>query len=271
MDYYTYTTNGDSLTLAVYMSSNSVVNVPDTINGLPVTGIGSFAFTNCANLTTIMVPASVTNIGYYPFIYCSNLTAITVDAQNPAYSSSLDGVMFNQNQTDLVVCPACKGGNYTIPDSVTNIEDGAFYYCWKLTAVCHFPQVGKHPATGHFYDCFNVTNVSIGDGVNNIGNYAFLSCSNLTGVIIPDSVTNIGVSVFSDCTGLAGVTLPAGINSLSSNLFYYCTSLAKISVGNNILNIGHGAFEYCGGLTNVALWKAALPILGTMRSTNAPI
>src|SRR3974390_535984 len=71
---FTYTTNNDgSLNLSQYNCSGSVVVIPGTNNGLPVTSIGGYAFSNCVNLTSVTVPISVTNLGDYAFYDCSNL------------------------------------------------------------------------------------------------------------------------------------------------------------------------------------------------------
>ncbi|MCG2659749.1 MAG: leucine-rich repeat domain-containing protein, partial [Kiritimatiellae bacterium] len=99
-----------------------------------VTSIGNSAFYECTGLTSITIPNSVTNIGDGAFVRCTSLTAITVDAGNAAYSS-LTGVLFNKSQTTLIQCPGGQAGSYTIPAGVTNIGDGAFYWCTGLTGV----------------------------------------------------------------------------------------------------------------------------------------
>ena len=50
-----------------------------------------------------------------------------------------------------------------------------------------------------FFECDNLMEVIISDGVKNIDNYAFDSCKNLRHITIPDSVTHIGENVFADC------------------------------------------------------------------------
>src|SRR5205085_10580611 len=75
--------------------------------GIPnsVLNIEQGAFGLCFSLTNITIPASVTNIGHIPFLICTNLIRIDVDANNPNYSS-LDGVLFDNAQTTLIECPA---------------------------------------------------------------------------------------------------------------------------------------------------------------------
>ena len=50
----------------------------------------------------------------------------------------------------------------------------------------------------------------------------FYDCSNLTSVTIPSSVTSLGGGCFSDCTGLTSVTIPSSVTSLGKWCFTYC-------------------------------------------------
>jgi hypothetical protein len=61
------------------------VTVPSTINGLPVTRIGSWAFTGlgCSSLANITIPSSVTNIGIYVFAGCTSLKAVYFEGNAP--------------------------------------------------------------------------------------------------------------------------------------------------------------------------------------------
>jgi len=77
---------------------------------------------------------SVSSIGIRAFTACSSLGAIAVDALNPFYSS-LDGILFDKNQTTLIQCPGAKAGSYTIPNSVTSMGDSAFRECTSLASV----------------------------------------------------------------------------------------------------------------------------------------
>ena len=74
--------------------------------GNSVTSIGEKAFDDCTGLTSVTIGNAVTSIGY-AFNGCSGLTEINVDENNTAYSS-IDGVLFNKSQTELILYPRRK-------------------------------------------------------------------------------------------------------------------------------------------------------------------
>jgi hypothetical protein len=134
VDPFTWTTNNGTITITGYIGSGGPVTIPDTIGGLPVTSIKNSAFYYARSITSVTIPNSVTNIGYQAFWGCTGLTEITVDESNPAYRSP-DGVLFNKDQTTLIQYPLGKPRDYTVPDTVTRIEDYAFQLSTSLTNV----------------------------------------------------------------------------------------------------------------------------------------
>ena len=120
------------------------INIPNS-----VTTIGDLTFVFCDSLTSINIPNSVTTIGNWGFGACKSLTSITIPNSvvtiigNPFYgwhgilnneSKAFiyeDHVLFNKNKTTLIAYIA-KETNYTIPNSVTTIGEGAFCGCENL-------------------------------------------------------------------------------------------------------------------------------------------
>jgi hypothetical protein len=54
------------------------VTIPANINGLPVTGIGGYAFFECTSLTSVTIPDTVTSIAIEAFYGCTGLTNVTI-------------------------------------------------------------------------------------------------------------------------------------------------------------------------------------------------
>ena len=191
-----------------------------------VTSIGNSAFQSCSGLTSATISASVNAIGDWAFYYCTNITNFIVSDDNATFTD-LDGVVFNKNMTQLVLCPNAKSGSYTIPSGVLSIRDGAFSICSRLTSV------------------------TIPNSVTSIGNSAFLSCG-LTSLTIPNSVTYIGNSAFRSCTGLTSVVISNSITSINDFTFYGCVGLTSVNIPNGVTYIGNSAFRECR-LTSVVI------------------
>ena len=265
---------------------NGCANLTSIIIPDSITSIGDFAFENCSGLTSITIPDSVTSIGDHAFYNCSSLTSITV-SENNKYFSSLNGVLFNKDKTELVTyLIGNERTEYAIPDSVTSIGDRAFYKCSSLTSIIipdSVTSIGDHA----FYNCLTSITVSennkyfsslngvlfnkdktelitypignerteytIPDSVTSIGNFAFYNCSSLTSITIPDSVASIGNSAFYNCSSLTNIKLPDVIDIISGNTFRDCSSLLNIIIPDSVTAIKECAFYNCSNLTSITI------------------
>jgi hypothetical protein len=220
------------------------VTIPNSVES-----IGNYAFYSCSDLTSITIGNSVKSIESGAFYGCSDLTAINVDANNPNYSS-INGVLFNKLQNELIQCPVGKTGNYTILNSVTAIGSSAFHDCTGLISIT----IGNSVTSigwSAFFGCTGLTSVTIPNSVTSLGNYAFYGCTGLTSVTIPNSVTDIGGRAFSDCSGLTSVTIPNSVTSIGYSAFSGCTGLTSVTIPNSVITIGYRAFYDCSSLTSV--------------------
>ena len=273
---FTYTVSDDNkVTITGYTGTATDVVIPSAIEGKTVTTIGQSAFWNqtkitsvtipgsvktigagafgsCRGLTSIAIPGSVTYIGSNPFYNCSKLTSIKVDDSNTSYSS-VDGVLFNKEQTVLAVYPCGKTGtSYTIPGSVTSIKDNAFRDCLNLTSV-EIPGSVTSIGTEAFYNCRRLTSIDIPGSVTSIGDSAFAFCASLTSVTLHHGVTSIGNNAFQDCGGLISIEIPGSVTSIGANAFQYCGGLISIEIPGSVTSIGANAFQYCEGLTSIEI------------------
>ena len=236
------------------------------------------AFANCTNLISIEIPFTVYEINFNPasdgtygngsmlmwgvgdsFYGCSNLQSITVDERS-LYFSSIDGVLYNKDQTVLCRMPMNSPiTELTIPASVTDFEVGAFYGCNKLTSV-EMPSSVTNIEDDMFSGCTSLTSIEIPSLVASIGDNAFSGCIGLTLIEIPSSVTTIG-SAFSDCVNLVSVKFeaPSSLTSLNGSdfgeggTFSGCTSLTSIEIPSSVTIIGEYAFRGCTGLTSIEI------------------
>ena len=70
---------------------------------------------------------------------------------------------------------------------------------------------------------------SPGGKAYSINQYAFWNCKNLTSITIPSSVTSIGEYAFYGCKSLTSITIPSSVTSIGDGAFYYCTNLTSIT------------------------------------------
>ena len=207
-----------------------------------VTSIGSFAFHSFSSLSSITIPAGVNSIGEFAFCNCQGLSAINVDENNTKYSS-VDGVLFNNDKTELILYPINKTGeSYEIPNSVTKIIDSAFSGC-------------------------RLKSVTIPNSVISIGDNAFED-SSLESVSIPNSVNNIGVSAFAGCENLISIDIPNSVQSIKGSTFEYCSSLKSVTIPDSVTSIGYNSFLSCSSLTSI-FYPHSLNVTGASIDTKA--
>lgn len=117
-----------------------------------------------------------------------------------------------------------EGGCVTIPDCVEVVGYGAFAYCRSLTEIL-LPSSVKSISSWTFYECNNLTKVSIFDSttqiadssiLSQIGDSSFLKCTNLHDITIPATVTTIGSKAFSHCQKLPTHTVKL-VKKINSN------------------------------------------------------
>ena len=236
--------------------------IPESLDGLPITAIGDWAFHACTSLASITIPASVTTIGDGAFYGCDGLASVAIPASvtsigGGAFSDctsltsvTIPGSVTNIGNSAFRSCTSLTG--VTIPDSITSIGDYAFCDCTALATVT-IPNGVTSIGYGAFSGCTALTSITIPDSVTSIGAYAFDWCTSLTSSTIPSSVTSIESGTFSGCTSLTGVTIPDSVTNIGELAFCNCTSLASVTIPGGVTSIGDEAFVFCSTLTTVTI------------------
>lgn len=235
------------------------VTIPDSVRT-----IGEMAFLNCDRLKSVYIPASVTAIsyipepisggvsGYHAFADCSALESITVSEENPYFSSSEDGVLFNKDKTVLIQYPIGREStSYTIPDSVTKINGYAFAYGENIKNIT-IPENVTSIGIQAFCYCYSLEEVTILGNITSMGEGAFASTS-INTLTIDEGVEVIGIAAFLYCDYLKEVTIPESVESIGAGAFYACTSLETVEILDGATSIGDEAFYACTALENIII------------------
>jgi len=98
--------------------------------------------------------------------------------------------------------------------------------------------------------------------ITEIGADMFYECENLSSITIQNNIVKIGENAFDWCISLTSVTIPGSVVSIEKDAFFGCTSLTSIDILNGVKNIGDTAFAGCSSLTNINIPDSILHIGG---------
>ncbi len=236
-----------------------------------------------AQLREVFLPNTLINVGESVFAYADTLETIHIPEIGGNYCTE-DGVLYDMRYRILVQYPSGKrdiefavpdwtnaiglhsftGNDYlqriTMPDSVTEIYDGAFTDCQGLK-YAYLPAQMEYLGRGIFERCENLLTATFPDGVDTVPDSMFLDCSSLREVTLPETVRNLGDSAFAFCRSLWTMELPETMDSLGWYSFSDCTNLRTFTVPEGVAQID-SLFSRCN-----ALEKLMLPAsLETIRS-----
>lgn len=177
-DGFYYSISNNEVTIVEYTGKLSTLNIPNTIDGYPVTTIAYDAFPNNPELTEINIPPNISYIynfavlittGYFEyyrsFSGCSNLININVD-ENNQYYSSINGILFSKDKSELIFYPPGKTETtYKIPYGVNQIGNISIWNSY-------------------------ITNLFLSDTVTSISLFGIMCPSAV--VTLPDSLDYLG-------------------------------------------------------------------------------
>ena len=104
-----------------------------------------------------------------------------------------------------------------------------------------------------FYNCTELTAVSVPASVRTIRTKAFYNCEKLRYIVLPDKLSTIGDAAFFGCRELVAVTLPETVEEIGAKAFYLCESLVSLSIPQSAVKLGYEAFAYCTSLLQVKI------------------
>jgi len=146
-----------------------------------------------------------------------------------------------------------------LPDALTNIGQGAFFDCANLTGVTISSSVTSIGEAA-FLGCSSLMNITIPSGVTSIGNEAFSGCSSLAGITIPGNISSIGDYTFNECANLVSISIPSGVTSIGNYAFYDCSSLTSFTIPSGVTSIGVAALSKTG-ITSISIPSGVTSIM----------
>ncbi|MBE5730340.1 MAG: leucine-rich repeat domain-containing protein [Clostridiales bacterium] len=235
--------------------------IPAAFNNKPVVKIADFGFSDCDQLTSVVItPNMLTDIGDNAFYHCDLLYSVQM------------------------------------PDRVSNIGENAFAYCGSLHSI-QIPSSITSIGDGAFAECYMLSYVYLPENVVDINDGVFANCNNLYGIIVPNKAATYNgyVEQFSDTDlknmvqcekngldfvayggygfevkrgneALVGeIVIPSTYNGLpvvgvANNGFKNCTQITSVILPSTVEGIGAYAFSGCSNLTWVEMPEGLIGI-----------
>ena len=186
-------------------------------------GVGYYAFVS-TNLEKLTLPSSMDTS--FTGLRCPTLKELHISGSSRY--TTVDGVLYDKNMTELLCCPNGKTGRLVVPDTVTFIGVYAFSYS-------------------------SVSEVILPDGLGSIAQYAFRGSTGLESIVIPGTVQRLGQRAFSECSALREFTVEEGVTKIESTVLYDCPALERVVFPDSLTEMGTYVCGECPALWDVDL------------------
>ena len=285
---YTVLEDGSAM-ITGYKGSDTDLVFPETVDGRTVSGLSrSFNAHTAAvkDIRSITVPDTMTVIEPGALQFAGYLTEIRISSDHPVLSFS-DGVLYNkQDHSLLLYLQSNTAEHFDVPEGTREIGDNAI--CRARLVSVSLPGSVERIGRECFYQCTQLSDVSLQEGLKTIDTDAFTNCDKLRRIRIPASVADIAEGAFIDAhlkefevdpgnpvftvsdgalintrdgilvafphfSEAESCIVPEGVTRIGCFAFYRCHNLKQITFPEGLLEIGRGAFLSCNHLAVIDL------------------
>ena len=240
--------------------------------------IFAYAFNNCGQLKSVVIPSNLTKIGGYAFGGCGALEFIEINSTQVPTAYDSQGHMFDGSscpiyvrsnlvdaykttalwsdyearyhfkQPEYAIWYKTNNGSVapeTLPDGFSrgaDLPDG--------TKVIKYGSNITNIPNDFFINTTNLTEVFLPSEVVSIGSYAFANCQNLKNVHFGDKLTTIEMNAFQSCSSLNSIDLPESLTTLGTHVFRNCSNITTIRIPDALTSVSDNPFYFCDGLSS---------------------
>ena len=249
--------------------------------------IGSRAFYNAYNVTSVTIPGSVVSIMPSAFMGCRNIETLTIlDSDNPNEENGLkiaDHAFYNLTNLTTVNLPArissfspvifssttrlstiniAKGSSMYASKNgmVTNAAGDTLIYCPSgRTGYVRIPAGIATISTGSFMKHYSITEVYVSYSVATIENNAFELCTDLQTLTFEGSPSAVGMTIgkqaFIGCYALKNVIFEkeSAVTEIGEEAFSGCNALGDLTLPTTLTKIGSLAFKNCLSIRKIVI------------------
>lgn len=246
------------------------------------------ALNDCSGIETLVLSDALKELPF--FSGCDLLTAFSCN--NNSVYSTVDGLLYNTEKTELLRCPSCREETFVVPPFVKRIGSNAFHGCNKINHVL-LPNSLLSIGESAFWHCSSISEITIPKSVCEIAGNAFsksvskinvsgdnekyytdgtilydrtnssivFACRNIKGEIrIPEGTSIIDVYAFYDCEQITSVVFPTSLKEIKDGAFMGCENLESVLFNDSLVSLGELSFGYCNKLKTINLSKSLTTI-----------
>ncbi|MDR1821680.1 MAG: leucine-rich repeat domain-containing protein, partial [Oscillospiraceae bacterium] len=225
---------------AFYESGVTSVKLPDSLETL-----GVYGFYRCPRLLAADISnTKIKQFGYGAFSVCAALESVNL----PATVELIGNSAFSN-------LPRLRTVNFEDLTSLRTIESSAFLYCVSLQSAI-FAE-GLETIESGAFQYTGIKTLVLPSTVTSLAAYAFSGSANLKTADLSKAVNlkELMQGCFNESYSLETVLLPEGLEKIEYNAFSSCTSLLSVEFPSTLKEIGVNAFQYCTSLTSVDFSK----------------
>jgi uncharacterized repeat protein (TIGR02543 family) len=197
-----------------------------------------------SGLTHIEIPAGITKIHAYAFRECLRL-GLREQGLSFAPGSTL-------REIGNFAFRNCESmAEFNAPDSLRVLGDGVFFECFDLVDV-HLNEGLSEIGNSLFSGCVSLVSIEIPSSIQVVPHYTFLDCISLKYITINEGVETIGNSAFKSNRSLEEIAFPDSVHSIFQGAFFDCESLKYVRFGSGLVTIADGAFADCKSIVELS-------------------
>lgn len=259
-DSFSYDKADGKVKIVKYTGDESIIVVPDKIDGAEIVEIGAGAFSG-GSIRAVYLPDTVKRIEQGAFDNCEGLSTLRLPFVGDGGENNYIGYVFGADEPDenaIALPPSLD--MIIVGEGCESIGDEAFKGAKTLSAIVlseNISRIGKLA----FYQCLDLVYLEC-NGVSEIDEYALAYCKSLYSIDISNAQDIAKGALFS-CTSLNSISLSFGENDYLGRIFDAAsadyndelvpTSLRKVTVAEGCKSIPARAFYSCQYVTEINL------------------
>jgi len=218
-DLFNYEVTNSVITITKYKGTKTDVTVPAAIDSKAVGAVGANAFAGTA-VVSVSLESGITSIGGKAFSGCAALEFVSI----PATVAAIAVNAFEGSSKARIAAPSgCTAAAFAANAGIAaaypyEIDDGVYqfevYDNYAVILTCKSAETE-----------ITVPTVLYGKTVTVINSQAFVNLTSLTKVTLPENLTALLAHAFVGCTALQTVVFPASVINIGEKAFDNCPNV----------------------------------------------